>query len=172
MYVSSLLLSKANKDWFQFDRVGAEFQRKQRTDFTALYSTYKSEWGKTRVLTSTFYPGEKLATEEEFSLGQTHLFTRTAKVLLPCQNQTSSSFFAKPLSASSVTKKKAVTRPFLEWRSSDCSVSSVLCYFLPLSLKKSCSFSHTGSHTELITSPSRACSFILKGRHNSAFEGA
>lgn len=50
--------------------------------------------------------------------------------------------------------KKAVARPLLEWRSSDCSVSSVLCYFLPLPLQKSCSFSHTGRHTELIASPS------------------
>lgn len=51
-------------------------------------------------------------------------------------------------------QKKAVARPLLEWGSSDCSVSSVLCYFLPLPLQKSCSFSHTGRHTELITSPS------------------
>lgn len=43
MYVSSLLLSKAKKDWFQLDRLGAAFQRKQGTDFTVLYSMYKSQ---------------------------------------------------------------------------------------------------------------------------------
>lgn len=43
MYVSSLLLSTAKKDWFQLDRLGAAFQRKQGTDFTALYSMYKSQ---------------------------------------------------------------------------------------------------------------------------------
>lgn len=67
-------------------------------------------------------------------------------------------------------QKKAVARPFLEQRSSDCSVSLVLCYFLPLSLQKSCCFS--GRHTKIITSPSRPCSFIPTGLCNSAFVGS
>lgn len=41
MYVSSLLLSKANKGLFQFDRLGAVFQRRQGTDFTPLYFTFQ-----------------------------------------------------------------------------------------------------------------------------------
>jgi len=38
MYVPSLLLFKANKDRFQFGRVGAESLRRQRAYFTALHS--------------------------------------------------------------------------------------------------------------------------------------
>lgn len=68
-------------------------------------------------------------------------------------------------------QKKAVARSFLEQRSSDCSVSSVFCYFLPLSLHKSCSLS-SGRHTKIITSPSKPCSFIPTGLCHSAFVGS
>lgn len=66
-------------------------------------------------------------------------------------------------------QKKAVARPFLEQRSSDCSVSSALSYFLPLSVQKSCPFSDR--HRKIITSPSRPCFFIPTGLCNSAVLG-
>lgn len=100
------------------------------------------------------------------SLGCTCLLSGVVEVLPPCHNQTTSRFSVWTLSSSSVCKTRSITRLFVEHRASDsCLLSSAL-------LWKSWRISHTPRHSGLITSPSRACSFTLTGRCNSAFAGA
>lgn len=159
MYVSSLLLNKANKDWFQFNRLGAVSQRKKGADFIALYSTYKSQSeAKSRSWQVLSTQGRKWLQKMMLIWVKLTYLQGLQKCCFPViikQPAVSSPNPSQP----ALQLKKAVARPFFEWRSSDCSVL-VLCYFLPLSLQSPApSPTQTGTKSSLPLPPGLALLF-------------
>lgn len=83
MYVSSLLLSKANKDRFLFNRLGVVFQRKWGTDITAWSSRINHIERQNSGPDMCFLPKEETAHRRRCSFGSNPF------IYLDCKNAAS-----------------------------------------------------------------------------------